>query len=286
MDCVTTTPIDLRAFSADLTLSEDGIWYGPGTSKLSYPTDGNDDCFAVEDHSFWFQHRNQCITTIVRRFPPQHGAPIFDVGGGNGFVARGLEGAGFDVVLVEPGRSGAVNAKARGLRNVVCATTVAANFKPGSLPAVGLFDVIEHIEDAVSFLASIRKQMTDGGRLYATVPAYQSLWSADDLVAGHFRRYDDASLRRVLTTAGFKVQFMSYIFRPLPLPIYLLRAVPFRLGWSAHRDTTRDPVKDHMVGRSRSPSLISLLLGSEKENLNSGRPMRFGSSCLAVATGT
>jgi hypothetical protein len=58
---------------------------------------------------------------ILRRFPPP--GMLFDVGGGNGFVAAALERAGWQTVVVEPGRRGAENARARGLSRVVCATT-------------------------------------------------------------------------------------------------------------------------------------------------------------------
>ena len=40
----------------------------------------------------------------------------FDVGGGNGFVAKGLEEKGISTVLIEPGIQGCINAKNRGLK--------------------------------------------------------------------------------------------------------------------------------------------------------------------------
>ena len=35
---------------------------------------------------FWFRHRNDCIRELVRNFQPKGKVPIFDVGGGNGFL--------------------------------------------------------------------------------------------------------------------------------------------------------------------------------------------------------
>jgi hypothetical protein len=51
----------------------------------------------VEDSSYWFGHRNARIVELVRQFPPN--GLIFDIGGGNGFVAKGLEEAGFATVV-------------------------------------------------------------------------------------------------------------------------------------------------------------------------------------------
>ena len=69
-----------------LQLGEDGIFYASAGEAISYPADGNEACFEIEDQSFWFQHRNDCIRELVRNFPPRGKGPIFDVGGGNGFL--------------------------------------------------------------------------------------------------------------------------------------------------------------------------------------------------------
>ena len=76
-----------------------GVWFTMTSSEnaLSYPSEGNDECFRVEDSSYWFGHRNTCIVELVRQFPPN--GLIFDIGGGNGFVAKGLEEAGFATVV-------------------------------------------------------------------------------------------------------------------------------------------------------------------------------------------
>ena len=71
---------------ADLRLGEDGIYYAIGSEAISYPEEGNEACFQIEDQSFWFRHRNHCIQELVRKFPPNGKGPIFDVGAGNGFL--------------------------------------------------------------------------------------------------------------------------------------------------------------------------------------------------------
>jgi SAM-dependent methyltransferase len=274
--------IDLSSFSSVLRLSQDGVWDTPERQAVSYPDDGHSHCLAIEEESFWFRHRNACIAAAVHRFPPPMGGPIFDVGGGNGYVAAGLSRAGFECVLVEPGRGGALNAKKRGLPTVVCATLETAGFRPRSLPAVGLFDVIEHSQDDLAFLSSVSELLVPRGRLYATVPAYQILWSKEDDDAGHFRRYTTASISSVLTAARFQIDYSSYIFRFLPLPISILRALPYRIG--LHR-LTRPPgtaAKEHRVSSGLSGAVLSRLLAGEVSNVAAGRTMRIGGSCLLV----
>ena len=142
----------INNFTNSLTRNSDGIHYADTSNIVSYPKDGNDNCFEIEENSFWFRHRNNCIIEMIRNYPPNGNGPIFDVGGGNGYVAKGLLEAGLEVVLVEPGPAGAINAKKRGIPHVICATTHTAQFKPGSIPAIGVFDVVEHIEDDIGFL--------------------------------------------------------------------------------------------------------------------------------------
>jgi len=277
---------DIQRIAPELTLGADGIWYSQSRQEVSYPSDGNEACFQVEELSFWFKHRNACIVAAVTAFPPNDLGPVFDIGGGNGYVSLGLIHAGFDVVLVEPGRAGAANARKRGVPTVICASTATAGFAATTLGAVGLFDVIEHIEDDAQFLKSIRSLVKLGGRLYATVPTYSALWSREDELAGHFRRYTCNSICRAVEQAGFRIDYATYIFRPLPLPILLLRALPHRLGRGSSSSDARDTASDHQPGTGIASRALRWLLGGEAGNIASKRRMACGSSCLIVASAT
>ena len=206
---------------------QDGVWRSRRPTAVSYPDEGNDLCFAVEDGSYWFRHRNDVITTIIGRYPPS--GTIYDVGGGNGFVSLALEAAGHSVVLVEPG-AGAANAVRRGVTNVIHGTLEDAGFDDATIDAVGVFDVVEHIEDDDRFLADCGRILVRGGRVYCTVPAVRWLWSGEDVAAGHFRRYTRSSLRSVFQRNGFDVEYLTPFFSWLPLPILLFRTLPYHWG--------------------------------------------------------
>lgn len=133
--------LNIESISTELKLHSNGVWCSRITEDVSCPTSGNEAYIAVEDHSFWFRHRNNCIISIVTAYPPKNNETIFDVGGGNGFVSLGLVKAGFDVVLVEPGRTGISQAKQRGLKHIICATLNTAKFKQHSLYAAFLAEL-------------------------------------------------------------------------------------------------------------------------------------------------
>ncbi len=269
--------LDLKRFADGLQLNPDGVWRGRGAEPVSYPAAGNNACFELEDNSFWFAHRNACLRVVLRQFPTP--GPFFDIGGGNGFVAAALQAErGMPVVLVEPGADGIRHAQARGLRTVVHATLKEARFRDGSLPAVGFFDVLEHIGDEEGFLFEIRRCLAADGRIYLTVPAGRWLWSDADVQAGHFRRYTLAGLRRTLEHAGFRPLFMSKLFSPLPLPLFLSRSLPSLLG--------RRPQLERSYSNQHRPkgrALLERIWHWELNRLARRRGMPCGTSCLAVA---
>lgn len=274
-----SSPIDLGAISTGLREVEPGLWESTTTHRVSYPESRHGGCFAVEDSSFWFGHRNRCVASVVERFPPA--GTVFDIGGGNGFVTIGLQDAGFDAVLVEPGKFGVQNAQARGLAPVVCSTFEDARFLPQSLPAAGLFDVLEHIENDGFFLREIRRCLEPGGRLYLSVPAHRFLWSHEDKAVGHWRRYSRSSLIKVLVGTGFKPEYITHLFWFLPVPILLFRVLPSLLH--PQRPLSRVVEQDHRVPDGLGDRLLTALLDREVAIVAKGRRVPVGSSLVAVA---
>lgn len=275
--------IDIQSMASGLKLGKDGIWYGPEESQLSYPTEGHAQCYQIEDHSFWFKHRNRCIAAMVQTFPPGQNETIFDVGGGNGFVSVALSNLGYEMALMEPGRNGAFNAKQRGLETVICASLESAKFGRHTLPAVGLFDVLEHIDDDLSFLKTVKGLMKKQGLLFVTVPAYSFLWSDADVDAGHFRRYSLNDLTELLESAGFQIEFASYLFQYLLIPIYFFRVLPFKMKFHRKKRESKDMARDHAVINGRSANILDSIFRHEVRNLNRKKAMRFGASCIVVA---
>jgi SAM-dependent methyltransferase len=271
--------IDLAEVSTGLERRDPGLWFARQQTAVSYPVHGNAACLAVEDRSFWFRHRSACIVKLMDRFPPD--SPLLDVGGGNGYVAKALVQAGLDCVLLEPGIEGALAARARGVDPVICARLEECGLSPGSMGAVGMFDVLEHMPDDVAALRQVRYLMQPGGKIYLTVPAYPILFSADDKSAGHFRRYTIASLTRALQQAEFSIVFATYIFAPLPPLVFLLRTLPTWLGL-ARDDSPERNVGDHAPD-GLAARLLDYLLHKELGRIASDGRIPFGGSCLCVA---
>jgi SAM-dependent methyltransferase len=272
--------MDLSKFATNIQF-EEGIWYAQTRSAISFPEDGNDYCFKLEDTSFWFQHRNRCILEALRRFPP--GNLFFDIGGGNGFVSAAVQAIGCSVVLLEPGIQGAKNARLRGIEHVICSSFEDAGLLPETMPSAGAFDVVEHVQDDLGFLRSIASRLAPGGRFYLTVPALPILWSQKDEIAGHYRRYTNAALKRLLPRAGLQIEYVTYFFQLLPLPILFFWSIPHRLGVRrSPSELENQSLTDHRPSNHFARFLQNLQT-RELAIIRSGRTMTLGSSCLVVA---
>ena len=156
--------MNFEKIAYNIKKAENGIYYSKSDSSISYPEEGNENCIQIEQDSFWFDHRNNIIANSVQKY--SRNDIFFDIGGGNGFVAKRLQDDGIKTILVEAGKMGVINAHKRGLKNVLCSTLEDAEFEHNSIDAVGLFDVLEHIEVDYSFLNNINKCMKDDGYIY------------------------------------------------------------------------------------------------------------------------
>ncbi len=234
--------IDIEQYTSAL-IKKENIYFAKEASKISYPESGNENCFQIEENSFWFKHRNDCIVTLVKKY--SFNKHFFDIGGGNGFVAKRLQNEGVQTVLIEPGIQGCLNAQKRDLKTIVCATLESASFKKNTIPSIGLFDVVEHIEDDIAFLKEIYSYLEFEGVVYITVPSYKFLWSNEDDDAGHYRRYTTKELEVKLRSIGFEIEHATYIFSILPLPIYLMRTLPSKLGFNRKPSNLKKNEKEH-----------------------------------------
>jgi hypothetical protein len=177
------------------------------------------------------------------------------------------------------------NARRRGIRHVIRATLDDLGTLPTAVAAVGLFDVVEHIRHDAAFLAKVNRLMVPQGKVYITVPAYGWLWSHEDIVAEHFRRYTLRTLTRLLDNAGYDVAFATYIFGFLPLPVFLRRVLPYRLGFAPNAAPSADAVRsDHQPRSILVSRMLEKLTARELSRITARSPLAWGGSCLAVAT--
>ena len=180
---------------------QQGMWVGP-SSGVNYPDDGHD-LLPVNPDNWWYAHRAAVVVRALARIPVWPRV-LWDVGGGTGLMEPALRADGWQTVVVEPVASAAARAIDRA-DLVISAPLEYIRLPSSSVPAIGMFDVLEHLDDPVATLRECARVLMPGGVLIATVPSHPWLWSDTDRAAGHQLRYTPRALRRQGAQAGLRL---------------------------------------------------------------------------------
>lgn len=230
----------------DWIIDKNKIFVNKNQTEISYPNDGNAISFQIENNSPWFNQRNVYIKTIISKNNLK--GNFLDIGGGNGFQIKALERlkAINNTFLIEPGYKGCLNAKKRGVKNVFCGTFQEFDFGKYDIDICGLFDVIEHIEDDISFLNELYSKIKRNTHIIISVPSLKLLWSDVDIYTGHYRRYNKKDTIRILNNTKFQFVDSGYYFSPYVLPLLVLRVLPFRIGFKKNNEKIKqEEMKNH-----------------------------------------
>ncbi len=267
---------------ADHATLVDGVWMGRGEiNPTAFSATAHRSLLSVEDRSLWFRWRNEIIADVIRRA----GAPpaVWEVGAGNGVVSRYLEGVGITAVVVEPGEAGSLGAASRGIRHVVRASLEELELPPESLPAVGAFDVLEHLEDPSRLMSEIHRVLMPGGLFVASVPAFPLLWSEADVVAGHYRRYRRRTLTTLLRRTGFRPTYVNHHFAAATPLLLVGRSLPWRLGVRRHPEVANAQYVRALGQASRPAQIVGDGVMGAERSWGRHLPVPMGTSLVVAA---
>ena len=226
---------------------------------------------------WWYQGRSAILRRVLGRYlSVDQSVEFLEIGAG----------AGVNIpMLKEFGAVSAVEMNADG-RRAISQEHPDVTVRDGALPdaevfgdqtydAVGMFDVLEHIEDDCEALVAVRKHMNAGGKLFLTVPAYQWMWTRHDDVNHHYRRYSKARLSSVMQRAGWKIEQVGY-FNTFLFPLAVLA-----------RARDKFLPGEVTTGLNTPPGVINgslLALFRAEAGIVAGGGFPFGLSLMAVAT--
>ena len=147
--------------------SEGVRWLRRDGAQVSYPRGVLDTLSGDGGEGFWLDARADAVGQLLREASI---SKLWDVGAGSGAMAKRLGRFGVDVVSVEPLPEGALEIARMGAE-VFCGTLQDLALPSGSLPAVGLFDVLEHLEEPSELLGEVARLLSSDGTFVVTVPA-------------------------------------------------------------------------------------------------------------------
>jgi SAM-dependent methyltransferase len=166
-----------------------------------------------EDAHWWFRSRRDLIEAQLRRAaaeiaPASAGLRLLDYGCGTGrnleLLARFGEAWGADV----PSPHAAEFRRPAPAPILDLSGDLRAQH--GRFHVLTALDVLEHTRDDAAALREMARFLAPGGQLILTVPAHAWLWSDEDVISEHERRYSRGSLADACRRAGLVVRFLSH----------------------------------------------------------------------------
>jgi ubiquinone/menaquinone biosynthesis C-methylase UbiE len=186
-----------------------------------------------EDRHWWFATRTRAILAYLDRYVgPGQGRRVLDVGCGAANMTHHLRHYGV-VIGVDSNPKPLEIARERGLE-AYQGSADDLPFEDGTFDLVTLLDTVEHVPAEDTVFEECRRVLRGpdaasgraGGRLLVTVPAFMFLWSQNDVINMHQRRYTVPELTAKLERHGFRLLRISYnnffVF-PLAAGIIVLR---------------------------------------------------------------
>jgi|CXWL01.1.fsa_nt_gi SAM-dependent methyltransferase len=155
---------------------------------------------------------------LGQKFREHAGSRVLEVGAGLGTITEQLVEGRERIVALEadPFYVRRLNNRFRGLSQVSIVASKLEGADLGKLKAekcdtVVLSNVLEHIEDDAEAVRKFAALLPPNGRLLILVPALPVLFGAMDEAVGHYRRYTEPTLRRVITENGFSLEKMEWM---------------------------------------------------------------------------
>lgn len=249
--------LDPQPDDAALAAAYDRAYYGIGARKFLQPIESGLDLFRGG--------RARRLDALVAPVP---GRPrrVLDVGCGDGGFLAALAARGWECHGSEFSAVTAQRAAARTGLPIRTGLLPPDAFVPGSLDAVSIWHVLEHLRDPDRVLADCARWLAPGGVLLVAVPNVSS-WQARAFGGHwfhldppfHLFHFDPASLARTLSDAGFELAAANHFcwqYNPYGVLQSLLNALGFP------RDALYDVLKGNHSVRSSPSRLLQAALAA------------------------
>lgn len=164
--------------------------------------------------------------------PYIRGRSLLEVGAAEGIMTELLSRTGLDLTIVEGAETFCDDLRRRFPDATVVHSLIEDVEIEGPFDTVVLGHVLEHVDDPIAALATVRRLLAPGGRILCAVPNARSLHrqmavimgltasEADlsdlDIQHGHRRVYDPESFRQEFLQAGLRIErFGGYWMKPI-----------------------------------------------------------------------
>lgn len=160
---------------------------------------------------WWWRARERFLLRILdQRIAPGAASEVLDFGCGDGLFLDKLERYGAPQGIETDRR---LLSDAGPWRSRI--STDALQHDESQHDRYGLIvalDVLEHIADPAPVMIELARRLRPGGLFVATLPAFQQLWTAHDVLNEHVKRYTVSEARALVAGSGLSVTDARYFF--------------------------------------------------------------------------
>lgn len=169
--------------------------------------------YQVEETHWWYKARRDIIFDWVKRILARHQDPkILDIGCGTGFNITYLHQLGCNRVDgLDISKDALAYCKSRRLNVLTNASAEDLPIQDAAYDMILALDIVEHLRNDRQALSEVYRALKAGGTFVAFVPAYQFLWSFQDEISHHQRRYTTTDLSSKIMQAGFEINKLTYV---------------------------------------------------------------------------
>lgn len=262
----------------------DGIkCYAPELAYSNNDYNENDfkKLFEIEEQNFWFKARNRVIKTLLENYSKDVSGSFLEIGCGTGFVLKGLSKfSNLRLTGAEIYLEGLKYAKQR-LPEVEFLQLDATSIPfREQYDYIGAFDVLEHITEDENVMRNVYKALKYGGMFFISVPQHMFMWSIEDDVACHKRRYSKVEILSKLKKAGFEIKYhTSFVFSLFPL----MMVSRFIKKNKQTADLKEDRFNEELKLNPLINKTFELILRIDELLIRIGVRLPFGGSLIVVA---
>lgn len=173
-----------------------------------------DTAYSERSNTYGVYNRPEALLAAMERLPRQ--VSIFEPGAGGGFLARDLLDMGFTDLTVSDITNTTAQELARRVpeADILIADAARLPFRDETFDVVVSSDLIEHLPDAGSHIAEVRRVLKPGGLYFLKTPnrlvaeAYYRLRDLHDAYFWHPSMFSPRELRDAFARHGFDVRFL------------------------------------------------------------------------------
>lgn len=232
----------------------------------------------IEQNHWWYVARRKIIFDWVLQTLNEYISPkILDIGCGTGFNVELLQTYGCQQVTGLDFSGAALGfCQSRRLARLVCSDGTRPPFCHQYFDIIMALDLIEHLADDMLAIQELARILKPGGSLIIFTPAFNFLWSLQDELGQHYRRYTAGELRRKLESAGLSIQKLTYANSFL-FPLIWAGRIALRLSGNNIQGTSENDLHPGW-----SNNLLQTIFAAERPLLRHVN-LPFGVSLLCVA---